>query len=812
MFFFLIFFFFSESEEVFIDTSGFPSTYKNNSQKEKLMLAFAENFRQQYAHLFPDRKPLFLTPRNECGIEKFVSTTIRPTLLSYEELYSWDGCAEFVSDYLTMYPLKPPIDPPQVLHSPVSILKCQQGNCFDFSVLLCSLLIGAGYDAYSVSGYAVKEMCLNDETREICPLLRKREEKGVEEKKPVVKKYAVKPPRDLNSRFEMNQETKRKRDIAAALEKKKMDEEKRIAELEKPPLDPLYGLRVHCWVLVLAGKREVSENFFIDPITGHSYQTTDKYFLGIESLWNHENYWVNMQDCRHGTMDMTFDLGDPVCWEFMLLGSGKPLLSIPDMDEEELQLDDEMGEKEEEFIFYMPPSWVERIEVSPKDFETRCPNGKKTILYRKAVLEKFAPYLMKDGLVMKLTVYEDTECSRVLEVKEWFENRRDKLDLRELKQRSNLIVEHFIPGRSDALKTHIYKTLVPETERTMEFYNEARVDGLQKREENPCEMKETFVGRPDFLSYRHTVFGKRVKKVMLSGSTETNNRPILKITELFHRNPEKLANEDVEQQVFLISENRIQLTYHLESDKIIASKRQFLKPPNAGEKGNQVVLTTDMISTFQVDPTRKPCKDVFLYEMFMNLLETEKQLKQIIRESEQEVCEILQVREQEETMSELQISVYDTERNEKGKKLREALEQQRKEELKRQKEREMDYLAPFLAQQGDPTALTKKQAIQLRNDCLADLKKRLINKANLIQRRFEKETQELQKKQQWYQQNQVSMTKEDEEDYLCYCSNAMFQIHILELRLNRHKELAPAKYLAMEERLNRDPRLAEYLK
>ena len=36
------------------------------------------------------------------------------------------------------------------------------------------------------------------------------------------------------------------------------------------------------------------------------------------------------------------------------------------------------------------------------------------------------------------------------------------------------------------------------------------------------------------------------------------------------------------------------------------------------------------------------------------------------------------------------------------------------------------------------------------------------------------------------------MTKEDEEEYLNYCSEAMFRIHILELRLTRYvfKEFA----------------------
>ena len=65
---------------------------------------------------------------------------------------------------------------PTSLVSPTSVLKCQKGNCFDYSVLLCSLLIGAGYDAYCVCGYATRETTLMDETREICPLLRKKDE------------------------------------------------------------------------------------------------------------------------------------------------------------------------------------------------------------------------------------------------------------------------------------------------------------------------------------------------------------------------------------------------------------------------------------------------------------------------------------------------------------------------------------------------------------------------------------------------------------------------------------------------------------
>ncbi|MEL6804877.1 MAG: hypothetical protein AAFO91_13965 [Bacteroidota bacterium] len=59
-------------------------------------------------------------------------------------------------------------------------------------------------------------------------------------------------------------------------------------------------------------------------------------------------------------------------------------------------------------------------------------------------------------------------------------------------------------------------------------------------------------------------------------------------------------------------------------------------------------------------------------------------------------------------------------------------------EANKDKEPEMDYLSPFLAQIGAPAKLESSQAYRLKEDCLSDLKQRLIDKANLIQLRFEK--------------------------------------------------------------------------
>ncbi|XP_010882332.2 dynein regulatory complex subunit 7 isoform X2 [Esox lucius] len=794
-----------------VDLSQCPTSYKENSPQEKLLLAIAENFRCQYAHIYPDRKPLLLCPLNECGVQKFVSTTLRPTLSPFPELYSWDGCASFVSDFLSLEPLDPPTDPPKHLHSPTWVLQTNRGSCFEFSTLLCSLLLGAGYNAYCVSGYAVKEMCLLNQSLQQCPLLGPLVKVKATKQRQQVKKYSVKPPRDLCSGFEQRQEDRRQAEAQAILLQKQQEEERLREDGERPPPDALLGLRVHCWVLVLADSREVPENFFIDPLSGKSFSTTDKCFLGIESIWNHQNYWVNMQDCRFGCAEMTYDLGDAVKWEYLLYGAaGQSVLTIPDMM---MQQEVEDEDEEESRVFEMPPSWVNQIKISQQDMETRCPGGMKVIHYRKAKLEKFAPYLLKDGLVTRLTTYSDLDCTHSSTVKEWYQHRHDHLEERELNKATNVTVEHFRPGRSFALRSHRYIMMTPETERQMDFYSCARADGLVRRVEMPFEMTETFENRPDFLYYRHVVFGKRVKVFSPSNKEAPDrvDRPIQKVVESFHRDQSKPAREDVAERIFLVCEDRIQVTYHLEDDRIIPAWRNFIKPKDSGDSQKPHSFSRQMASTFHVDSFEKPCKNLFLYEMLVHMMKEEETVALRVKDSEKEVRAILAVREQEESSIELHISIYNTARNERARCHREAQERMAQEERLQEQEKELDFLAPFLAQLVDPENLTRQVALKLRSDCLADLKQRLVDKANLMQARFERETQELQQKQQWYQKNQLTMTKEDEDEYLAYCSDAMLRIHVLKLRLSSHKDKAPQKYLSLDERLRRDPRLANHL-
>jgi hypothetical protein len=53
----------------------------------------------------------------------------------------------------------------------------------------------------------------------------------------------------------------------------------------------------------------------------------------------------------------------------------------------------------------------------------------------------------------------------------------------------------------------------------------ARIDGLVKQEETPTEMTQSFMGRDDYLYYRHVTFGTRTKK--FGPTQQVNYRPIV---------------------------------------------------------------------------------------------------------------------------------------------------------------------------------------------------------------------------------------------------------------------------------------------
>lgn len=377
--------------------SSLPSSFLSNTAKETRMLRHCRDYQAAFGQLHPMRRPLFLTPENEAGIPKCVSTTIRPTEMVYAELYEYQAAATFIANFIKYEPLENPVMFPTCLPSPMSVLSWQAGDCFDLSVALASVLSGAGYNAYVVVGYAPRHVTLNDQSGRMCPLLAKElgldrevsrddsqsmavmlkrareealrakealarekearlehgeDEDGVALGAEANDKYLVREQPELVSQYHAMLDAER--DAAAAAQRaaeeavEKAEEAERLREEAEeaalageddedgPGPDPHLGRRVHAWVLLLPKKRDVIEPLFIEPSTGVVMTPAKSEYLGVEMIFNHQNAWVCMQmpephsDARATPQSLTWDLTDPLAWEFVL-SPAPDIMADPDM-------------------------------------------------------------------------------------------------------------------------------------------------------------------------------------------------------------------------------------------------------------------------------------------------------------------------------------------------------------------------------------------------------------------------------------------------------------------------------------------------
>lgn len=120
---------------------------------------------------------------------------------------------------------------------------------------------------------------------------------------------------------------------------------------------------------------------------------------------------------------------------------------------------------------------------------------------------------------------------------------------------------------------------------------------------------------------------------------------------------------------------------------------------------------------------------------------------------------------------------------------------------------EVDYLSPYLQSIHATGDLSKDEAMAVREMCLRNLKERLLERANIIQGRLDKENALLAKRQAAFQRSQREHDQGTDEEFERFCSETMFRIQILEQRLASHEETALQKYAEMDKRLHNDPRL-----
>jgi hypothetical protein len=878
-----------------------PSSYTGNSNKEELCLQYVDNFREEFTRLYPGRpqQHLYLSAPNEYGVEKFVCTTLRPTRIPYESLYNVKDCVDFICHHLHYEPLEDPTRPPACLPSPTAVLEWAVGDSFDFAVLLCSLLLGAGYDAYVCYGTAPENITMCDQTSEPCPaaymqltgaqgfaassstkktkrgtadrgdqeekeggLLRRgeREEKqGEEQEEEHAKKdgeeqhggpsvrapYCIAPRGPPESRYlaelaaaAVSEEAFVKNKSGREWKWDSEEEEKgdddvedghvHEEKVERDGMDPLRGRRMHAWVQVLGGKRQLEGVLSIDPVSGRIYTSRESPFLSVQAAFNASNFWVNMQGEDRAAASLHYDFSDAALWEYVIIstdeGRGDELpLEGSEEDTATSTIRGAGGGPSE--ILDLPPSWVSKLRLPQSRVSIRYPpDGLRTIYFRRSKLELLAANLHAEGLTVRLTLYRDLKRTVVQEVREVFENRQDRLARRIRCPRRRLMKEYFLPGRPAALK-HSYDCLGMLREQS--FYVEARLDGLKCRsEEIGKKIVEHYEGRPDHLIYR-SINVMSQEQAAASGIPQLYMLPtkdaeepevaIYKMSEKYARDATRPANQDPSKRTFYVQEGRIRTLFHYAPGAVTCLCINHRKESRGGSVDARGSLRADGSLSLEggsggslgvgEGELAPPCTPT---ETLQEAIAAEKECFTQSRHLHLEMIDMDAARLGEERASQIALPIFELARR-TGRQVGSVSDPSAGDNPDGSATGEgaqLDYLTPFLQHVPDPRSMTQEEAQKARDSCLKALKERLLERANIINTRLNDENTALAKRQAAFQRSQRDNDAAAEEEFERFCSESMFRIQILEQRLIQHEETALQKYADIDARLSKDPRLA----
>eukprot|EP00916_Digyalum_oweni_P012143 GHVL01020104.1.p1 GENE.GHVL01020104.1~~GHVL01020104.1.p1 ORF type:complete len:365 (+),score=92.09 GHVL01020104.1:343-1437(+) len=332
------------------------------------------------------------------------------------------------------------------------------GDCFDISILLTSLLIGVGYDAFAVMGKAPSNITLKDETNYKIP---KNSPKNIEKN---IKNTLIKP--SFQSKWDQKTTENKSDDLS--------DEETFFEEE-----DVWEGKRCHCWVLIRkGGNRDLPDDIFIESTTGMSYKVDESPYLFIDSLWNDTNYWINMTP--RGKEISFSNLKIPKYFEAVL----------PENPEK----DDEINAP-----LLLPLPWGCLPVLSRENFNFRFFKGERCGFYKKSQILNFSPFSQPDGLIRRHSIFKDVDRQIPSQINHIFYARKDGLVNRIQYPLKMEIFEEFKNIRPDSIKS-IHK--VEGESIDVEFYSDSRLDGVCRRTEIfDKELSETFIDRKDKLTF-----------------------------------------------------------------------------------------------------------------------------------------------------------------------------------------------------------------------------------------------------------------------------------------------------------------------
>ncbi|CAD8136523.1 unnamed protein product [Paramecium octaurelia] len=777
-----------------------PFCYKENSPKEELVLEHVQQFQKQFQLHYDERRNLFLYPKNECDLYKFICTTLRPQKIGYLELYNYEQCARYMSFFIAYEQLDPPDQFPKVIPSPTNVARWQKGDCFDLAMLLCSVLIGVGYDAYCVYGTAPRSITSKNESDLEYIFINngiKEDDQDKDKDNDELKdnEFAILPKEEIVSKY----------DTKIQKQKEEFEkEQKRIAltidddEPDQMGADYYAGKRIHCWILLKAGKRGVERNLFIEPATGRIYQINESPFLTVDAVFNNKNFWINMK-LESKVADLNFDEMDTsMNWEYVMLDT---LVEQSQQDDEDYNYGEDHNQQQKQVdpqqqqlqdiaqILDMPPPWPPKLFIDKESFLKGTPLGESTVFYKKCKIDSYAPYSQeKDGLVQRFTIYQDYKRLKVHEIRYFYKHRSDKLVLKRRFPYEFKTIEEYEPGNKPQRKTI---TTIDRQLRIILYYPTRNHDGLIKRIEKIGEKTiEEYENRDDRVIYRSVRFDAKDKKFeqrdLIHNDRYMGQVKITKMTQKYELSELYPASEQPQKVVIDLVKNVIRVYYHMNKGEINPQVKELKRENMHG------------LGKLNETGVEKKNEDALVSQENQRIANLEKECLTHIKNQEDEV------KKDEEQLRSQDLRLEKTLHDKARERYKETLK--KSEEEKQREQADKDYLFPYLEKRKllGKEVLSYNEALDIQKDVMTKLKERLLSRAAIIQKKLEEERAKLDQAEQMQQKK----ADPDDNEYI----NIQFRIDILEQRAIRFESQALLKYEEMDRKLKEDKRLSELKK
>ena len=170
-------------------------------------------------------------------------------------------------------------------------------------------------------------------------------------------------------------------------------------------------------------------------------------------------------------------------------------------------------------------------------YKVLSPTSICLFLKKKSKVDTYAPYSQKkDGLIQKITFYEDYKRIRIREIRQFYQHRKDKLVLKRRYPFEFKVIEEYNPGNQFHWRQVIE---IASRLRIIKYYHNRNIDGLIMREERIGQKTiEYYEGRDDKVIYRSMKFD-----AINSKGVQLDDKNVIKMTQKFDKNEQMAAHD-----------------------------------------------------------------------------------------------------------------------------------------------------------------------------------------------------------------------------------------------------------------------------